>query len=112
MKKQLAMIAVVASVFSVNAFAAKDGKATYMQACHVCHGTGLAGAPKVHDQKAWKERFDKVSSVPQSGGKKGMDGLVAVALKGKGAMPPKGTCVACNADDLKAAIEFMMGKAK
>jgi cytochrome c5 len=37
-----------------------------------------------------------------------MDDLVKVAISGKGAMPPKGTCATCSADELRAAIEHMV----
>jgi len=36
-----------------------------------------------------------------------MEDLVKVAIAGKGAMPPKGTCGTCSADELRAAIEHM-----
>jgi len=74
-----------------------DGKATYTQKCAMCHATGAANAPKTGDKAAWAPRTAN-----------GIDALVASATKGKGAMPPKGTCNDCSADDLKAAIEFMI----
>ena len=42
----------------------------------------------------------------------GVDAMLAVAIKGKGAMPPKGACAACTDDDLKAAIEYMVSQSK
>ncbi|MGB0895301.1 MAG: c-type cytochrome [Parashewanella sp.] len=99
MKKLLAMAAVAALSLSANVMA-QDGKAVYDKACHVCHSIGLAGAPKVHDTAAWAPRL-----------KLGMDALIKVVHTGKGAMPPKGTCMDCTDADFKAAIEFM-SKAK
>ena len=58
---------------------AARGKATYDTVCTACHGAGVAGAPKFGDKAAWAPRI-----------KQGKDALHASALKGKGAMPPKG----------------------
>ena len=68
--------------------------------CNACHGTGLLGAPKIGDTAAWKERADHQG---------GLDGILAKAITGINAMPPKGTCADCSDDDLKAAIKKMSG---
>jgi cytochrome c5 len=68
--------------------------------CNACHGTGLLGAPKVGDAAAWGERAKKEG---------GVDGLLAKAISGINAMPPKGTCADCSDADLKGAIEKMSG---
>ena len=68
--------------------------------CSACHGTGLLEAPKIGDTAAWKVRADKEG---------GIDGLLAKAITGLNAMPPKGTCSECSDDDLKAAIKKMSG---
>lgn len=78
---------------------ASPGEKTYDQVCFVCHGAGVAGAPKLGDKDAWAPRIAQ-----------GKDVLLATAINGKGAMPPRGTCAACSDDDLKAAIEFMLSK--
>ena len=81
------------------AFAA-DGKAVYEKNCVACHATGVANAPKFGDKAAWAPRAAT-----------GKDALLASVLKGKGAMPPKaGTTL--GDDDLKAAIDYMVGAAK
>jgi len=36
--------------------------------------------------------------------------MLITAIKGEKAMPPKGTCMTCSNDELKAAIEFMRKK--
>ena len=76
---------------------AADGKATYDSACVVCHGTGVAGAPKFGDKAAWSARV-----------KQGKDTLYATALKGKGAMPPKGGNAALSDEAVKAAVDHMV----
>ena len=68
--------------------------------CNACHGTGLLGAPKIGDTAAWKERADHQG---------GLDGILAKAITGINAMPPKGTCMTCSDEELKGAIEKMSG---
>jgi len=79
---------------------AADGKSVYDKSCMACHAAGVAGAPKLGDKAAWAPRI-----------KQGMDVLYATALKGKGAMPPKGTYAGPDAD-VKAAVDYMVDKSK
>ena len=69
------------------------------KACGVCHNAGVAGAPKIGDKAAWEPRLAK-----------GIDVLVGSVTNGKGAMPPKGLCNDCTADDFKAIIKRMSGQ--
>jgi cytochrome c5 len=78
-----------------------DGKKIYEATCVVCHGTGVAGAPKAGDKAAWAPRL-----------KTGANALYASALKGKGAMPAKGGNAALADADVKAAVDYLMGLAK
>ncbi|HCC61015.1 MAG: c-type cytochrome [Gammaproteobacteria bacterium] len=68
--------------------------------CNACHGTGLLNSPKVGDTAAWQVRADE---------KGGLDALLANAITGINAMPPKGTCASCSDDELMAAIKQMSG---
>jgi cytochrome c5 len=77
------------------------GKATFDAVCSVCHGTGVAGAPKFGDKTAWAPRI-----------KTGIEALHASALKGKGAMPAKGGNPALADADVKAAVDYMVAAAK
>jgi cytochrome c5 len=81
--------------------AAGAGKATYDTTCMACHGTGAAGAPKLGDKAAWAPRL-----------KTGLAALHASALKGKGAMPPKGGNASLSDDAVKAAVDYMAAAAK
>jgi cytochrome c5 len=74
----------------------KSGEQVYQQACFACHGTGVLDAPKKGDAAAWAPRTAQ-----------GMDVLLKHAINGFNAMPPKGTCMACSSDEIKAAIDFM-----
>jgi cytochrome c5 len=81
--------------------AAADGKKIYESTCTACHASGVANAPKLGDKAAWAPRI-----------KQGMDTLLQSALKGKGAMPPKGGNTSLSDADVRAAIEFMVSQAK
>jgi cytochrome c5 len=78
-----------------------SGKPVYDGACAACHTAGVAGAPKLGDKAAWVARV-----------KSGVDTLYASALKGKGAMPPKGGNLSLADADVKAAVDFMVSQAK
>ncbi|UCJ18402.1 c-type cytochrome [Pseudomonas sp. MM211] len=68
--------------------------------CTACHTPGLLGAPKIGDTAAWKVLADKQG---------GVDGILAKAIAGINAMPPRGTCGDCSDDELRGAIEKMSG---
>ena len=80
--------------------AANAPPALYGQFCAVCHDAGIAGAPKVGDKAAWAPRLAQ-----------GIDGLTASAIKGKGAMPPRGGSQASDAD-IKALVTYMVNASK
>jgi len=72
----------------------------YAQACQACHAAGVANAPKLGDKAAWAPRLVK-----------GVDGLTATVIQGKGAMPPRGGSSASDAE-LKTAVAYMVGTVK
>jgi cytochrome c5 len=74
--------------------------ALFAQVCTACHSTGAAGAPKLGDKAAWAPRIAQ-----------GIDALTASAIKGKGAMPPKGGSNASEAE-IKAVVTYMVNAAK
>lgn len=76
----------------------RSGEEVTAKFCNACHGAGILGAPKVGDTAAWQARATN-----------GIDGLLAHAISGLNAMPPKGTCGDCSDEELKAAIEHMSG---
>jgi cytochrome c5 len=79
---------------------AAAGEALYKQACSVCHAAGVAGAPKFGDKAAWAPRIAQ-----------GVDHITQIAMKGIGAMPPKGGSNASDAD-FRAAVEYMVNASK
>lgn len=76
------------------------GQETYENHCSVCHANGIAGAPKFQDVADWKPRLAK----------RNIEELVASAIKGLNAMPPKGTCGQCSNEEMKNAVQFMLPK--
>jgi cytochrome c5 len=90
-----------AAAATPTAAAAGNGKAIYDKVCTVCHGPGIAGAPKSGDKAAWEPRI-----------KQGMEVLYTSSLKGKGAMPPKGGAAHLSDADIKSAVDYMVGLVK
>ena len=80
---------------------AADGKKTYDAACALCHAAGVAGAPKTGDKAAWKPRIAQ-----------GKDVLYGSAIKGKNLMPPKGGAASLPDADIKAAVDYLLSRAK
>ena len=85
---------------TATAAAGGAGEALYKQACFACHAAGVANAPKFGDKAAWAPRI-----------KQGVAALVQSAVKGKGAMPPKGGSTASE-QEIQAAVEYMVNAAK
>ncbi|MCX2781171.1 c-type cytochrome [Microbulbifer thermotolerans] len=68
----------------------------YLRSCHSCHGSGVSGAPRTGDTAAWAPRLAK-----------GMDTLVANAINGYQAMPPRGLCFDCSEAQFADLIRYM-----
>lgn len=79
----------------------RSGQAVYDTICKACHEAGVAGAPKTGDKAAWAPRIAT-----------GAAALLKSATSGKNAMPPRGGAADLTDDELKAAVEFLVGKAK
>ena len=79
--------------------ASADGQNIYQKSCQACHAAGIAGAPKLGDKAAWAPRIAK-----------GNDALLSSVTNGLKAMPPKGTCMSCSEDELRATVEYMVGQ--
>lgn len=101
---QLNLAESVADAVVQTASADADGKTVYDATCNVCHGAGVAGAPKLGDAAIWKERLDQ-----------GMDTLVEHAIVGyqgkAGFMPPKGGNAGLSDEEVKAAVQYMVDNA-
>ena len=84
-------------VVAETAAASRDGQTVYKTACFACHDVGVAGAPKLGDAAAWAPRIAK-----------GNDALYSSLQNGLNAMPPKGTCMNCSNDELRAVLDYMI----
>ena len=96
MKKVLIAAAAAALMVPAAAMAERDGAIVYNTKCAMCHADGVANAPKLGDAAAWAPRVEM-----------GIDGLLASAKKGKGAMPPAGLCMDCTPEQFEALIRYM-----
>jgi len=83
----------------------RDGAHIFGQSCAACHALGIAGAPKLGDQVQWKKRLAKGTKV-----------LYVNALNGtsssSGVMPAKGGNAALSDTEVKAAVDYILAKAK
>jgi cytochrome c5 len=96
-----AAAAPAAAAASADAGGKPDGAKVYASGCNACHATGVAGAPKFGDKAAWAPRAQQ-----------GVAALTASAVKGKGAMPPKGGLASASEADMRAAVEYMLAAVK
>lgn len=99
---QTLIFALAAAALAPAAMAAPaaNGEKIYTANCASCHGAGVLGAPKFGDKAAWAPRI-----------KQGKEVVYTHALNGFKMMPPKGGNPALKDDEVKAAIDFMVGKA-
>jgi cytochrome c5 len=77
------------------------GQKIYRQACAYCHDRGVANAPKTGDVATWDARLAK-----------GMEAVYSIAIKGKGAMPPRGGNPSLTDADVNAAVDYMIAKSR
>jgi cytochrome c5 len=83
----------------------RDGQQVYQASCVACHDAGIAGAPKTGDKGQWTKRIAK-----------GVGTLYASAVNGvqgsAGVMPPKGGNPALSDAEVKAAVDYMVGRSR
>lgn len=78
-----------------------SGPQVYNEACIICHGAGIGGAPKIDDPALWTARVAQ-----------GNDVLYQHALEGytgdAGFMPAKGARMDLSDDEVRAAVDYMV----
>lgn len=74
----------------------QNGEQVYENYCRICHQEGVAGAPIFGNRQDWQPRVNK-----------GIALLIKHALEGYHYMPPRGTCLECSDDEIKAAVIYM-----
>jgi cytochrome c5 len=74
----------------------RNGEDIVKSVCSACHVPGVANAPKIGDRAAWAPHL-----------KHGLKEMLATAIKGKGAMPPRGGAADLSDYELTRAIVYM-----
>lgn len=90
---------------AANAATPAAGQQVYQSTCVACHGSGVAGAPKMGDKAAWKKRIAK-----------GLPTLEQHAINGykgsTGYMPAKGGNSSLSDGQVKSAVQYMVAHSK
>jgi len=82
-----------------------DGKSVYETACVACHGSGIAGAPRIGDKAAWASRVAQGIATLETHAIKGYQGAA-------GFMPAKGGRLDLPDAAVKAAVEHMVAQSR
>jgi cytochrome c5 len=81
-----------------------SGPQVYNQACLMCHGSGIGGAPMLSNKESWAPRIAQ-----------GKETLYEHALNGfagqSGYMPPKGARMDLSDDEVRGAVDYMAEQA-
>ncbi len=77
----------------------RTGEQIYKAICGACHDAGVVGAPMTGDNAAWAPRLEM-----------GEAALVASAIAGKNAMPPRGGGTDLTDDEVHRAVAFMVNQ--
>ena len=80
---------------------AADGEEVYSSVCRKCHRTGIDDAPKAGDKAAWAPRIAL-----------GREALVKSVIDGKGAMDPRGGKPELTDEEIRAAVDYLLGLVK
>ena len=86
---------------SASAAMPKNGTELFEQTCSVCHGQGIAGAPKAGDKTAWAPRIAEGKATLYQHALEGFQGKTGV-------MPPKGGRTDLPDDLVKQAVDHMV----
>ncbi|MHB1949906.1 MAG: c-type cytochrome [Acidiferrobacteraceae bacterium] len=81
------------------------GKQVFEGTCFACHATGVAGAPKLGDKRAWAHHLAKGDKVLLAHAENGFTGHT-------GTMPARGGNPSLTNQDIADAIAYMKSKVK
>ena len=87
------------------AAAPKNGSEVFQQVCSVCHGAGIAGAPKAGDHAAWAPRIAQGKATLYEHALKGYQGK-------SGVMPAKGARTDLSDELIKQGVDYMVQMAQ
>lgn len=91
--------ALTIGLLSSNLYAEANGGEIYNTYCAVCHKSGLNAAPKMGKKAFWIKRVAQ-----------GKETVYKHAIEGLRGMPPKGGIASLSDDDVKAAVDYMIGR--
>ena len=86
------------TIISADSYAT-EGSEIYKTYCTVCHKNGLNAAPKIGSKPLWMKRIAQGKEIVYSN-----------AINGLRGMPPKGGIASLSDDDVKAAVDYMVGR--
>ncbi len=81
------------------------GQGVYMNFCSSCHGSGLAGAPKLGDKTDWQKRLGKGEEAMTKNAINGFQGET-------GFMPAKGGMSSLSDEEVASAVQYMLEQIK
>ncbi len=82
-----------------------SGEQVYQMACVICHGAGVAGAPKFADKVAWAPHVAKGTETLHKNALTGVQGTAGV-------MPAKGGRVDLSDQSVLNGVDYMVNAAK
>ena len=80
---------------------ARSGEELFNTTCVACHSSGAPGIPQKGDSEAWAPRIAR-----------GREALYESALNGRNAMPPRGMCMDCSDQEIRAAVDYMVSQSQ
>jgi len=86
------------SMISAISFADNGGE-IYKTFCAICHKSGLNAAPKMGKKAFWVKRVAQ-----------GKEVVYKNSIEGLRGMPPKGGIASLTDEDVKAAVDYMVGR--
>ena len=101
-KTQSILYFILILVFSQATFAAEktaSGASIYKEVCAVCHNVGVANAPKLGDQNAWKKLIGEGQVI-----------ITAHGYVGVRAMPARGGKESLSVKQFAEALNYMVNK--
>ena len=102
--KKLAAIVMCSGLIIVapdNTMADDSGASTYKLVCSSCHESTVSNAPKLNDKAEWKHRIAQ-----------GMDKMYASTVNGKCEVWVKALRKDMSNEDIKAAVDYMVARAR
>ena len=102
MKIQFTLCLIITLVFSTSIFAKEknaNGAHIYKEVCAACHSSGVANAPKIGDQNAWKKLISEGQII-----------ITAHGYVGVRAMPLRGGKKELSVEQFSEALTYMVNK--